>query len=109
MRFPTLCATVLGALAPSAPSFAAAPGDTPAQIVVHTSDLNLQNDTGVTRLYARLDHAARVVCGDGTSRELARIVAARRCVQAALRGAVDGVHLDGLTRTYARYNAASAG
>jgi UrcA family protein len=101
----TLCLSAVLSLAPTAASLAGVPVDEPPRVVVHVSDLNLRSESGVQRLYARLENAARVVCDDGASREIAQIVAARRCMQATLRDAVESVHLDSLSEAYMRHNA----
>jgi UrcA family protein len=52
-------------------------------ITVRFGDLNLSERAGVSTLLARINYAARVVCGDDQSLDLQRTDAYRGCVQRA--------------------------
>jgi len=73
--------------------------DVPAR-TVHYADLDLGTKAGATTLYARIREAAEQVCGDGDSRELARVVAAKACVDRAIAASVHTVNNPGLTSVY---------
>jgi len=69
-----------GETAPRAPS-----------VVVNYGDLDLQSAQGKQRLDSRLMQAARSVCPDDSSQDLATRLAGRRCVQQAVIRARAGV------------------
>jgi UrcA family protein len=65
----------------------AAYGDTQSTTVRY-KDTDLRDAQGVQRLYARLDAAARTVCGTAQARVLTQMADWQRCRNAALDGAV---------------------
>jgi UrcA family protein len=67
---------------------------------VHYADLNLSTQAGAAILYNRIRNAAEQVCGDVGSRELARAVAAKACVNRAIFASVQSVNNPKLTREY---------
>jgi UrcA family protein len=65
------------------------PGRTSASVVVNYSDLDLTDSAAARTLYARLQSAAREVCGSEPEiRELRQSVDYRACYQRALNKAV---------------------
>jgi UrcA family protein len=67
-------------------------GDGMKQYVVRFPDLDLSNMAGVSALYARLRHAARIVCDPLESRELGIAAKYRGCMDQAVGNAVAGVN-----------------
>jgi UrcA family protein len=67
---------------------------------VHYADLNLSTQAGAAILYNRIRYAAEHVCGDVGSRELARAMAAKACVNRAIFASVQSVNSPTLTREY---------
>jgi UrcA family protein len=67
---------------------------------VHYADLNLSTQAGAAILYNRIRNAAEQVCGDVGSRELARAMAAKACVNRAIFASVQSVNNPKLTREY---------
>ena len=67
---------------------------------VHYADLNLNTQAGAATLYNRIRNAAQQVCGDVGSRELARAMAAKACVNRAIFASVQSVNNPKLTREY---------
>jgi len=67
-----------------------APGDT-RQMVVHYSDLNLEQPEGALRLYRRIKSAAHQVCDADGSFDFQLTPQYRRCMTNAISGAVDRV------------------
>lgn len=60
--------------------------------VVRFADLDLSKTAGVAALYARLGHAARLVCGVADSREMGIAAINRACIAQAVANAVTGVN-----------------
>ena len=73
--------------------------DVPAR-TVHYADLDLGTKAGAAALYTRIRVAAERVCGDGDSRELARVAAAKACVDRAITASVRSVNNPRLTSVY---------
>jgi UrcA family protein len=67
---------------------------------VHYADLNLSTQTGAAILYNRIRNAAEQICGDVGSRELARAMAAKACVNRAIFASVQSVNNPKLTREH---------
>jgi UrcA family protein len=67
---------------------------------VHYADLNLGTQAGAAILYNRIRNAANQVCGDVGSRDLARAVAAKACVDRAIFASVRSVDEPQLTSEY---------
>jgi UrcA family protein len=67
---------------------------------VRYSDLNLNTQLGAEALYHRIQSAAKQVCGDVGSRQLAEAAAARACVNQAVTASVRAVNNGRLTSTY---------
>jgi UrcA family protein len=81
-------AGAFAALTVATTSFAAAPGVDPPAVSVRFGDLNLSTTAGVNSLYRRISFAARQVCPDVFSRELAVVAAGQRCQASAVSEAV---------------------
>jgi UrcA family protein len=65
-------------------------GDDAPSITVQYADLDLDHKAGIVALYARLDGAARQVCGDRQA-DLRAKQAYRTCVHKALSAAVERI------------------
>ena len=86
-------------------SGAAAFAQTPANdyapsITVRYADLDLASPVAVQVLYRRVETAAKAVCNHGESRELARQVAAERCVDNAVNNAIHKIDVPQLNALY---------
>jgi UrcA family protein len=101
----TVIAAGLGGWLLASSAFATPAADAPAVRVAY-SELDLNKDAGVERLYARLKHAAAQVCGSADIRDLAALARQQACLQRALDRAVEDVHSARLT---ARHKGAAAG
>jgi UrcA family protein len=62
-------------------------------ITVHFADLNLSQPSGVHALRARIDYAARLVCGDYQTLDLQRTNIFRNCVERARDAALAQIEL----------------
>ena len=60
-------------------------------VAVHYSDLDLARPEGAARLYARIRHAAELVCGPADERALGPAAHRARCIEDAVAGAVGDV------------------
>jgi UrcA family protein len=58
------------------------------QYVVRFSDLDVSKTEGATALYARIRHAARIVCAPGESREMGLAAIYRACMEESIANAV---------------------
>ena len=67
---------------------------------VRYSDLNLNTQAGAAVLYQRIRNAAKEVCGDVDSLQLARVAAAKPCIDRAVFSSVRSVNNPILTREY---------
>jgi UrcA family protein len=85
----------------STPAHAASQSDIAPSVVVHYEDLNLSTDAGTKALYLRIAAAARQVCPDTYSRELARVAMGKKCQDAAIGKAVNDVHSPQLAAIHA--------
>jgi len=75
----------------------------PAQVTVSFADVNLSSPPGIATLYARLQGAAREVCGsEPQTREFTIHGAWARCVGAALDDAVAQIHSAELAALHAK-------
>ena len=81
-------AGAFAALTVATASFAAAPSVAPPTVSVRFDDLNLTTTAGVNSLYRRISAAARQVCPDVYSRDLAVVAAGERCQASAVSQAV---------------------
>jgi UrcA family protein len=75
--------------------------DAPAHVAVSYADLNLNSDAGTAVLYRRLRQAARQVCGDFDTTNLARGRITTNCINNAMSQAVAQVNSPMLTSLYA--------
>jgi UrcA family protein len=66
----------------------AAPLEQTQSVTVAYDSSSLATQRGALALYRRLEQAARQVCGDGTSRDLASVQSARECQKQAVARAV---------------------
>jgi UrcA family protein len=80
------------ALAVTTTSFAAPLSGGAPSMTVRYNDLNLATAAGVETLYRRIASAARAVCPDDHSRELAVVAASERCQANAVEQAVREVN-----------------
>jgi UrcA family protein len=69
-------------------------------ITINYSDLNLATPHAVEVLYRRVAVAAKEVCAYGETRELARQVAADRCVTQAMNNAIQKIDVPQLNALY---------
>lgn len=72
-------------------------------VSVSFSDLDIENTTGATILYARLQRASQEVCGIGSydvMRSLTETRKARDCYEKALAAAVEKIDSDTLTELH---------
>lgn len=69
-------------------SFAAQPDSDAPRVAVRYDDLNLATSVGANTLYRRISAAARQVCPDVYSRDLAVVAAGERCQAHAISQAV---------------------
>ena len=76
------------ALTVATTSFAGAPSADVPTVSVRYDDLNLSTSVGVNALYHRISVAARQVCPDVFSRDLAVVAAGDRCQANAVANAV---------------------
>jgi UrcA family protein len=74
--------------------------DSRRQIVVHFADLNLDSAHGAASLYNRLNGAAKDVCREEGTRDVASIARVKTCVAAAVSVAVARVDRPALTAYY---------
>jgi UrcA family protein len=83
-------------------AFAQEPIDASApSITIKYSDLNLAQPSAVEALYHRVEVAAKEVCNHGqNSRELARYVAAQKCVNTAMTRAIEKIDVPQLNALY---------
>ena len=96
------CAATVGAF----PAFAATGFGVAAPTVhVRYDDLNLQTDAGTQALYRRITKAARTVCPDPDSRELAVRIESEHCQATAIAKAVNDVNSPKLAQLYAAAHA----
>jgi UrcA family protein len=88
-----ICAAATFGYSASADSFSSAQPLTNESrtYVVRFQDLDLSKIDGATALYARLGHAARVVCGPLASREMSLAQKYRDCMNKAIGDAVASV------------------
>ena len=85
--------TTLAMLA-GAPAMASTLDDSaPPSVRVRFGDLNLSQPAGVRALRARIDSAARIVCGDYQSLDLQRTSVFRNCVAHARDAALAQIEL----------------
>jgi UrcA family protein len=95
-------AGALAAMSVTALSFAAPADDVPS-IAVRYDDLNLATTDGANTLYRRISNAARQVCPDPFSRDLAVVTASERCQAEAVNRAVREVNNPQLAMVYASH------
>ena len=81
-------AGAFAALTVAATSFAGAPSSDVPSVSVRYDDLNLTTSVGANALYHRISVAARQVCPDVYSRDLAVVAAGERCQANAVAHAV---------------------
>jgi UrcA family protein len=84
------------------PAAHAADARGPSAVTVRYDDLNLDTDSGVRTLYARLKRAAELVCPGSHDRDLARVSIGRACKAQAVDAAVTRVHNPRLAALHTR-------
>lgn len=67
-------------------------------VTVQYSDLNLSSRAGVKALHRRIEFAARAVCGDTNSHQIAAFARFRECYRRAVQDAVNQVPSSELAR-----------
>ena len=82
-----LLGSLAGVMAAGAAGAATPDSDVPS-VVVKFNDLTLDTDTGVNRLYRRVEFAAKQVCPDGDMRDLSAHQLVERCRQQAMTRAI---------------------
>jgi UrcA family protein len=85
-------AGAFAALAVTTVSFAAPLSDDVSSVTVRFDDLNLDTPAGVDTLYHRISSAARAVCRDENTRDLAMVAAFEHCRADAVAQAVREVN-----------------
>jgi UrcA family protein len=96
-RSTTLVLSILLAAAP----FAMAHADEVPRQVVKFSDLDLQADAGVHKLFARIETAARAVCEAYDTHTIGSMSVVNRCRARAVTGAIAELNMPALTRYHA--------
>jgi UrcA family protein len=98
-RCALICVATIGAgLAVNQAS--AASSDEPRSVVVRYSDLNLANPQDARTLYARIQTAARVACGDVEVADLGRFAQFHNCINEAVTKAVSSVNMQRVTEIH---------
>jgi UrcA family protein len=72
-------------------------------LVVRYSDLDLSQPKDAHRLYVRIQHAARLVCDNFPTSDLARLAIYERCMKNAISNAVSQVREKEPQSLYARF------
>ena len=80
---------------------AATLNDSAPSLAVKYGDLNLSTEEGSHALYSRIASAARQLCDQSASRDLATFAANRQCESQAIARAVSDVHSPRLAAVYA--------
>ncbi len=96
-----LASAAVLAAAFAAPATAASPDAFVKKVRVPYGDLNLAHPAGAEKLYARLRHAADVVCGRVETRDLASRHEVARCREQAIATAVADVRSPAFSARYA--------
>ena len=91
---------VLSILLAAAPFVAAHAAEAPRQ-VVKFSDLDLQTDAGVHKLYSRIQTAARDVCETYDTHTIGSLTLVYRCRDRAVTGAIADLNMPALIRYHA--------
>ena len=92
-------ATIAAGLAVNQAS-AASSDDAPRSVVVRYSDLDLAKPQDARTLYARIQTAARVACGDVETADLARFARFHNCINDAVTKAVSTVNMQQVTEIH---------
>jgi UrcA family protein len=92
-------ATIAAGLAVNQAS-AASSDDAPRSVVVRYSDLDLAKPQDARTLYARIQTAARMACGDVDTGDLARFAQFHNCIGAAVTKAVSAVNMRQVTEIH---------
>jgi UrcA family protein len=82
-------------------AFVTAHADEVPRQVVKFSDLDLQTDAGVHKLYARIQAAAQTVCAIDNIHTVGSLTIINRCWTRAVTGAVAALNVPALTRYHA--------
>jgi UrcA family protein len=100
VRYALAC---LAALAVSGAAVAATPTDSVPSVRVSFSDLDMSTEAGANTLYRRITSAARQVCPNQDTRDLALTTAAEHCQAQAVARAVSGIHSPQLALMFAAH------
>jgi len=100
--FTSILITAFSACVVLAPALSHAATPAPSSVTVHYSDLNLSSEAGNAALYARLEAAAREVCGTSDIRDLGQLASVQACQKNAIAHAVHEVHSTQLAAVLAR-------
>jgi UrcA family protein len=98
-----LAGGLLGALGAGAATAAPADSETPS-VVIHYSDLSLATESGVNTLYRRIVYAAKQVCPEETTGNLAARPVIQACREQAIARAVAQIHNARLAEVYASHS-----
>jgi UrcA family protein len=99
-RCALICVATLGAGLAVNQASAASSDDAPRSVVVRYSDLNLANPQDARTLYARIQTAARVACGDVEVGDLGRFAQFHNCINDAVTKAVSSVNRQQVTEIH---------
>lgn len=101
--FTSILITALSAcvLAPAL-THAATKAPAASAVTVRYADLDLGSEAGSAALYARLQSAARAVCGTSDIRDLGQFAAVQACQKVAIAHAVHEVHSTQLAAVFAK-------
>jgi UrcA family protein len=74
--------------------------DSPRQVLVHFADLDVTRVEGATTLYHRLQNAAKSVCSEDNTRDLASAIRVKACESNSISAAVTQINRPTLTAYY---------
>jgi len=97
--------TVILSILLAAGTLVTAHADEVSRQVVKFSDLDLQADAGVSKLYARIQTAAHTACEVYGTRGLGSMTLVNRCQDQAVAGAIAALNNPALSRHHAEQSA----
>jgi UrcA family protein len=99
-RCALICVATIGAGLAVNQASAASSDDALRSVVVRYSDLNLAKPQDARTLYARIQTAARLACGDVETPDLARFARFHNCINEAVTKAVSSVNMQQVTEIH---------
>jgi UrcA family protein len=99
-RCALICVATIGAGLAVNQASAASSDDALRSVVVRYSDLNLAKPQDARTLYARIQTAARLACGDVENADLARFARFHNCINDAVTKAVSSVNIQRVTEIH---------